>query len=221
MTLPILFLFSFAVGFGAVVSPGPVSTTIVSEAARKGFVVGPLVATGHSILEFLMVGALALGLRAGLSHPMAQMSIGLAGGALLLWMGGDMAWGAYKGKIRLPTGTPQKNAPGVSLWRLVGLGMVATISNPFWYAWWVTVAGNYILTAQALGWAGVIVFYFGHISADYLWDGILSGVVGSGRKWLTDGIYRGMIGVCGVYLVYLGAQFGLAGIGLMRGLLTR
>ncbi len=55
MTLPFLFVFSFVVGFGAVVTPGPVSTAIVSESARRGFIVGPLVATGHSLSELIMV----------------------------------------------------------------------------------------------------------------------------------------------------------------------
>jgi threonine/homoserine/homoserine lactone efflux protein len=47
VTLPLLFAFSFVVGFGAVITPGPISTAIVSESTRRGFVVGPLVAAGH------------------------------------------------------------------------------------------------------------------------------------------------------------------------------
>ena len=102
MTLLVLFAFSFVVGFGAVVTPGPVSTAIVSESARRGFIVGPLVATGHVALEFIMVMLLALGLAAGLNTPTAITVIALLGGALLLWMGGSMVWGAVKGKLVLP-----------------------------------------------------------------------------------------------------------------------
>jgi len=42
---------------------------------------------------------------------------------------------------------------------------------------------------------------------DYLWDCILSGVVGGGRKWLTDSLYKLIIVACGGYLVYLGSVF--------------
>ena len=60
---------------------------------------------------------------------------------------------------------------------------------------------------RAFGLMGLLVFYFGHITGDYLWDCILSGVVGGGRKWLTDGFYKWIIVACGAYLVYLGGVF--------------
>ena len=60
---------------------------------------------------------------------------------------------------------------------------------------------------QALGLAGLLTFYFGHIAGDYLWDCILSGVVGRGQKWITDSVYKWIIVACGAYLVYLGGVF--------------
>jgi len=216
MTLPVLFAFSFAVGFAAVVSPGPVSTAIVSESARRGFFVGPLVATGHSFLELILAVALALGLAAGLNRPGIQIAIGLVGGAFLVWMGGGMIVGVLRRQIDLPQA--QAGGPGLgSPWRMVGLGAAATLANPFWYAWWVAVAANYLLAAQALGWAGVLAFYFGHISADYAWDSVLSGVVAGGRRWLNNTVYRLLIAGCGLYLVYLGGQFGWSGWFLLAG----
>ena len=205
MTLSLLFAYSFVVGFSAVVTPGPVTTAIVSESARRGFIVGPLVAAGHALLELIMVVLLALGLSAGLNTPAITTAIALIGGALLLWMGAGMAWSALKGRIGLPK--PGAHVKRFSNWQLIGLGVGATVVNPFWYVWWVTVAATYILTAQALGWAGVLAFYLGHISADFLWDSALSGVVGGGRRWITDGVYKTVIVVCGLYLIYLGGVF--------------
>ena len=60
---------------------------------------------------------------------------------------------------------------------------------------------------QMYGLAGILAFYFGHIAGDYLWDCILSGVVGGGRKWITNRLYQGVIVACGAYLVYLGVVF--------------
>jgi len=207
MTLPLLFAFSFVVGFGAVVTPGPVSTAIVSESARRGFIVGPLVATGHVFLEFIMVMLLALGLSAGLNTPTVTTVIALLGGGLLVWMGGGMAWGALKGRIVLPK--PGMDVKLLNNWQLLGLGIGATLVNPFWYAWWITVGTTYMAFPQVrvLGLTGLLVFYFGHIFGDYLWDCILSGVVGGGRKWLTDSLYKLIIVACGGYLVYLGSVF--------------
>lgn len=211
-SLQAVFLFSFLAAIGAVVSPGPVSAAIVSQAPRRGWLAGPLVAAGHSILELAIVVLIAFGLSAGLARPGIQVAIALFGGLLLIWMGGKMAWDAWQGRTRLPgqAGEPQR----MSSRQLVGLGMVATISNPFWYAWWVTVAAGYLSEARALGLAAILAFYVGHISADFAWDTVLSTVVGGGRRWLTDGLYRGLIMICGGFLIYLGLAFLWRGVTL-------
>ena len=171
MSLPILFAFSFVVGFGAVITPGPVSTAIVTESARRGFIVGPLVAIGHCVLEFLMVILLALGLGAGLNTPIVTTVISVLGGALLVWMGAGMARDAYRGRLRLPR--PGAEVRLLNNWQLLGLGVAATLVNPFWYAWWVTVGASYMALPQvlALGAAGVLAFYFGHILGRGFWTG--------------------------------------------------
>ncbi len=209
-SIPAVFIFSFVVGFGAVISPGPVSVAIVSQSPRRGWFTGPLVATGHSLLELLIVILIAFGLSAGLAHPTIQTVIALLGGALLTWMGAKMAWDSWRKKI----GLPGKNSElgNMTSRQLVSLGMVATVSNPFWYAWWVTVAAGYLTQARALGVAALIAFYLGHISADFAWDTTLSTIVASGRRWITDGIYRGLIFVAGVFLIYLGFVFLTQGI---------
>lgn len=207
MSLPLILAFSFVIAFGAVITPGPVSTAIVSESARRGFIVGPLVAAGHCALELGMVLLLALGLASGLNTPSVTVVIGLLGGGLLVWMGASMAWGAYRGRLRLAR--PGAQISLLSNWQLLGLGVAATLVNPFWYAWWVTVGAAYLAypAVQALGLAGLAAFYLGHISADLLWDSILSGVVGRSRRWITDAVYKWLIVICGVYLVYLGLVF--------------
>ncbi|TAK11514.1 MAG: hypothetical protein EPO32_11745 [Anaerolineae bacterium] len=200
-----VFLFSFAVGLGAVISPGPVSTAIVSQAPRAGWRVGPLVATGHSLMEAVLVVLIALGLAAGMARPGVQLALALGGGLLLLWMGGGMLWALRQGKVRIPG----VSAEGATLTprQMIRLGMLTTLSNPFWYAWWVTVAAGYLGQAQQLGTAAVAAFYFGHISADYAWDTALSTLVGAGRRWITEPVYRGLVGLSGAFFIYLGLVF--------------
>jgi threonine/homoserine/homoserine lactone efflux protein len=94
-----LFIYSFAVGFSAVASPGPVSTAIVSQAPRRGWLVGPLVATGHSLTELIMMILIAAGLSAGMARPGVQTLIAIVGGLLLVWMGGNMLSDAISKKV--------------------------------------------------------------------------------------------------------------------------
>ena len=207
-----IFSASFVLGFLAVVSPGPVSTAIVSQAPRHGWKVGALVATGHSFMEFIIVALIAVGLSTGLAHPSILTTIAIIGGLLLVWMGADMLNGLRQGMIRIPGVDP--NAESMTQAQLVRLGVITTLSNPFWYAWWVTVAVVPILEAQNLGLLAVLAFYLGHISADYLWDTFLSTVISSGKRWISDRIYQGIIALCGGFFVYLGVMFigrGLAG----------
>lgn len=163
----ILFAGSFLLAVPAVLSPGPVTVTVVNEGARQGARVGPLVSAGHAIAEITVVILIALGLTGFLQAPALRMVIALAGGALLLWMGGSMIWGAWRGAIRLPA-AGDAAAPTMKPARLVGLGLTATLSNPFWYTWWVTVGAGILLGWQAeLGLLAVPVFFLGHILVDF------------------------------------------------------
>jgi threonine/homoserine/homoserine lactone efflux protein len=200
-----VFLFSFAVGFGAVISPGPISTTIVSQAPSRGWRVGPLVATGHSFMELLMVCLIAIGLGTILAIPAAQTAIALIGGLLLVFMGGMMIFDIWRGRIGLPD--IDNRQVSLNSRRLVGLGVLATVSNPFWYAWWVTVAAGYLSQARLLSVSAVAAFYLGHITADFTWDTFLSAVVGGGRRWMNNTVYRMIILVCGAFFIYLGWVF--------------
>jgi threonine/homoserine/homoserine lactone efflux protein len=209
-----IFSFSFVVALAAVMSPGPISTTIVSQAPKRGWIVGPLVATGHSFLELVMVFLITLGLGTVLASQSAQIVIAFTGGLLLAWMGGSMLLGVWRGRIHLP-GQDERRA-SLSSRQLVGLGLVATLSNPFWYAWWVTVAAGYLAQAQAVSIPAVLAFYTGHITADFAWDTVLSTVVGGGRRWMTDGVYRVLNFACGAFFLYLGWVFFSQGMARLR-----
>jgi threonine/homoserine/homoserine lactone efflux protein len=205
-----VFLFSFGMAIGAVLSPGPVTTAIISQSPRLGWVTGPLVSVGHALLELLMVLLITLGLSSVLGGPAVQTVIALLGGLLLLWMGGGMLIGALKGKIRIPQ--VDQSQARMDYPRMLTLGMVASITNPFWYAWWMTAAAVYLLQAKAVGFLLVAGFYFGHISADFIWNTTLSTLVGSGKKFITDRTYAVLISVCGLFLVYLAVRFLAAGL---------
>lgn len=200
-----IFVFSFLISFGAVVSPGPVSAAILSEAPRTGWRVGPLVATGHTFLEFLMVLLISIGLATVLNNPLVIDVISLSGGVVLLLMGLAYTIGAARGSIALP----EEHTSGAnrSAAALISLGVLTTISNPYWYTWWITVAAGYLLQAKTLSVFAISAFYFGHISADFAWDTTLAMATSAGTRWLTIRRYRLLIMITGLFMIYLGIRF--------------
>jgi threonine/homoserine/homoserine lactone efflux protein len=209
-SLPAVFVFSFAVAVGAVISPGPVSAAILSESPRQGWRVGPLVASGHSALELIMVVLITLGLAAGMASPIVRTVIGTLGGLTLLFIGGSYVVATIRGTIRLPD--QERPSHSRSYLALFVLGLVTTLSNPFWYVWWVTVAAGYLAQAQALGTLTVVAFYIGHISADYAWDTFLSVTASAGSRILNDRRYRALILLTGGFMIYLGGVFLLTAV---------
>jgi threonine/homoserine/homoserine lactone efflux protein len=205
-----VFIFSFGMAIGAVLTPGPVTTAIVSQSPRLGWVTGPLVSVGHALLELLMVLLIVFGLSTVLGTPAVQTAIALLGGLLLLWMGGGMLAGALRGRLRLPE--PGQAHERLDYRKLLGLGAAASLTNPFWYAWWMTAAAAFLLQAKAAGLYAVAGFYLGHISADFLWNTALSTLVGGSKNHISQRVYAGLISACGIFLVYLAVRFLVAGI---------
>ncbi len=200
-----VFGFSFAVSFGAVISPGPVSAAIITESPRQGWRVGPLVAAGHALLELIMVLLIFFGLSSALDSIAIRIAIAIGGGLLLLVLGFSYLHGAWRGRMRLPEA--DENAPLRSPGGLFGLGILTTLSNPFWFAWWITVAAGYLMQAKALGPAAVATFYLGHESADLSWSTLLSSATSAGRRWLTPARYKMLIVITGGFMIYIGAIF--------------
>ncbi len=208
-----IYVFGFTLAIGAVLSPGPLTTAILSQSPRTGWVTGPLISVVHALMELGMVLLIALGLSGLLSQPLPQVVVALLGGLLLLWMGGGFVMGAFKKTYAIPLADQEMGA--LDRAQIIRLGVFSTISNPFWYAWWMTVAAAYILQAKAIGMIPVLAFFLGHVSADFLWNTALSTVIASGRRVLTDTAYNLIMGACGLLLVYLGAQFFLYGWSLL------
>jgi threonine/homoserine/homoserine lactone efflux protein len=210
-----LVVWSFGIAIGPSMMPGPVSVAVVTEGLRRGLRVGPLISTGHALAELAMVIALALGMGQMLRYPLLAAAIAILGGALLLWIGGAMAWGAARRKPRLLR--PDESAALGAGRSLIGIGIAATVGNPFWYLWWIGVGGGYVLSTQEQGMTGVAAFYLGHIAADYAWNTLTASVAATGRSWLSDRVYQVLLLVCGLFLAYTGLRFVVAGVGMLLG----
>ena len=70
---------------------------------------------------------------------------------------------------------------------------------------------------DSFGVTGVAVYYWGHITADIIWYGLISLAVGMTRKFFQEKPYRIIMAVLGGLLVFFGVKFVCGAItGLMQ-----
>jgi threonine/homoserine/homoserine lactone efflux protein len=199
-------IYSFMLALSGALMPGPLLTATVGESVRHGPRAGPLLVTGHAILEFALVAALFLGLAPLLKDTRVTAGISLAGGAILLWL----AFGMFRTLPSLSIAGSGSSKKGQG--RLITSGILVSLSNPYWTIWWATFGLAYILQSREFGVAGVAVFFIGHILADFAWYSLISFSIGKGRRFLTNAMYRGLVGFCAAFLLGFAGWFLWGGI---------
>ena len=184
--------------------PGPLLTATISESSKHGFIMGPLMITGHAILELVLVIAFLLGLAPFFQQPVVFVAIALIGSIILFWM----AFGMFRSlpSLRLSWEGDQKRRshPIIS-------GILMSVANPYWIIWWATIGLGYILYSWRFGYWGIAFFFVGHILADLVWYSLIAAAVAGGRHFLTNRLYRGLIAVCAVFLIVFAGYFAYAG----------
>jgi len=200
-----IFAGSFVIGFSGAIIPGPMFTVTLREAARHGFWAGPLVVLGHGLLELALVVALLQGLDHWLQTPRFTGTVGLVGGLVLMWMALAMLRGLPKLQLRLDGSAPGRRGGAV-----LG-GVVTSLSNPYWTLWWATVGMGYLALTAGTGVPGTAAFFSGHILSDLVWFTLISTLIHCGRRFFTDRLYRWLVGVCALLLLYFAAIFTRSG----------
>ncbi len=194
--------------------PGPLLAITISESAKRGFWAGPRLILGHGILELALIAALAAGLSKFMDNEFVLAIVGVVGGVILLGMGSLTVWRGSQKTTALPSAEPQQASRSG---RLVITGILGSISNPYWFIWWVTLGTTYLVWSFSLGIAGIASFFTGHILADLLWYALVAFVVATGRKIMNDVAYRILLVVCGVALLGLGGYFLVSSSGFFMG----
>jgi len=208
---------AFLVGLSGALAPGPLTAMTISESARRGFRAGPLLTLGHAIAEGGVVAALALGLNRVFQHGAVAGTIAAVGGCVLLWMGSDIARSAWERRMGLADGNAMGQA--VTAGSHVRNGILVSISNPYWVLWWATVGATYVVLALGYGVLGLVALFVGHIMSDLGWLSLVAFAASSGRRVVSEAVYRAVLIVCGVFLLALGVYFIQSGLRFWLGIL--
>ncbi|NIV33794.1 MAG: LysE family transporter [Anaerolineae bacterium] len=209
MSLLGLFITSFIVGLSGALMPGPLLVATIKGTYHYGAIAGPLITLGHGMVELAMVLALAFGLAGFVSNNLVMAVVGSAGGLVLIGLGYGMIRGVFQGKISLSRSGEEQTS---TRFGPVTSGVVASVVNPYWVTWWLTIGATYVLLSLKQGLAGLPFFYTGHILSDLGWLTFVSLALSQGRKLIGERFYLGLIFLCGLFLLALAIWFIYSGI---------
>jgi len=206
-------LFSFVVTViiltaSGALAPGPLFFATITHGTKHGAKSGLIFSIAHTVVEFLLIMLLALGLLTVASEPIVKMVIGLIGGIVLI------AFGTIQIRNSIISNPEDLKKPKASYRHLFILGLAFTGLNPYFILWWLTVGAQLIIIAlEFAALFGVLFMFVCHIWMDYVW---LTGTAyfakkGTnimGLKW-----YKPLLIVFGVILIYFGITFIISSTG--------
>ncbi|MDD5079782.1 MAG: LysE family transporter [Candidatus Omnitrophica bacterium] len=193
-------LVSFTIAFSGALMPGPLLTAVISQSVKHGFKSGPLICVGHALMEALMIGVIIFGLASFIHNQTLMLAISILGALILAFFGVGMI--SSIPKLNLETQTKPVRSSSLIL-----LGITMSITNPYWSIWWLSIGLGLTLAAKKSGLTAVIIFFLGHILADFIWYGLVALVISKGRKFISLKVYRRIIFVCGLALIGFSIYF--------------
>ena len=223
-SLGTLFISSFLIALSGAMMPGPVLTATITESVKRGPVAGPLIMSGHALLEGVLVIALIAGVAPLLQRDLFFVIVSFGGAAILAWMALGMLRGL--GNLKIEWGANRDTDGAVKPVSADGTdvvfdnagagaamrsGIFLSIANPYWIVWWASIGLGLVARAQEAGFLGILVFFLGHQAADFGWYSLVSTAVGKGRRFFSNRVYRGVIAFSAMVLIGFAIYFGVSG----------
>jgi threonine/homoserine/homoserine lactone efflux protein len=193
-------LSAIIISLSGVMAPGAMTAAIIAQGTHNRWA-GALMSVGHGIVEIPLIFLLMLGLHLIFESKGFQISIGIAGGLFLLWMGAGMIR-----QITIPQTTLKKRFSQNPL----TTGILLSATNPLFLLWWAAVGLKLAMDARALGMLALVLFVIVHWLCDVVWLSILS--FGAFYTHKSAGLFRGhiqkgILACCGGALLVFGGKF--------------
>lgn len=206
LTIEILkaLLLGFSVGLTGALVPGPMLFATIEISLKKGWLTGPWVVFGHMIVEVVLYVLILLGAASLVDSGMIS-AIFLMGGLSLLVFGlltlKDARAAASSARI-------SQDSSGLKLTASPTLiGLITSVSNPYFWIWWLTAGGALVLKEYELGIITAVAYMLGHWTADLSWFTVVSGSFSRGKNLLSQKMHRYILYTCGIFLVIFGFYF--------------
>ncbi len=197
-------LLGFSIGLTGALVPGPMLFATIEISLKKGWLAGPQVVLGHIIVEVLLYILILLGAASLVDNGMTS-AIFLIGGLSLLIFGVLTLKDARAGDSSVKISQDSSGSGLISSPTVIGL--VTSVSNPYFWIWWLTAGGALVLKEYELGIIFAMAYMFGHWTADLSWFTVVSRSFGRGKSLLSQKMHKYILYTCGVFLVIFGIYF--------------
>lgn len=197
-------LLGFSVGLTGALVPGPMLFATIEISLKKGWLAGPQVVFGHMLVEAVIYVLVLLGAASLVDSGMISL-IFLIGGLSLLVFGiltlkEARAAASYSQVSQDSSGLKLVSNPTL-------IGLITSVSNPYFWIWWMTAGGALVLKEYELGIIISMAYMLGHWTADLGWFTAVSGSFGRGKTLLSQKMHRYILYTCGIFLVIFGLYF--------------
>jgi len=192
-------------------APGPLFVATIIHGSKQGIKSGIIFSITHTIVEFSIIMLFALGLLSITNQPYVKQIIGILGGIVLIIFGIMQIYKSYFSKEKDIFKEEKKSTKN-----LFFIGLAFSGLNPYFLVWWLTVGAQLIIIAlEFASFLGVLFMYACHVWMDYVWLSMVAYFSKKGRNIAGLKMYRYIIIIFGVILIYFGFNFLLPSLGLI------
>ena len=181
-----------------VLMPGPVLAATIAKGYKDKHA-GLWIGIGHGIIEVPLIAFIGYSLGVHFKYEPLTVTIGLAGGLMLLYLGINM--------IKMRADVEEHNEKYMPYPSTI-VGMIMTIFNPYWFLWWFTLGAALVLySIELLGLFGLVVFTIIHVSCDVGWDYFVSYSVNKSTTFWKGRTREVVFIICGAIMIGFGIFF--------------
>jgi threonine/homoserine/homoserine lactone efflux protein len=196
------FLLGFTIGFTGALVPGPVLFATIELSLKKGWLAGPEIFLGHMLIELVLSVLILFGL-ASLVGSGTISAISVIGGLALVVFG---LFTAKDAKASASAGI-SADTSDLKLANPILLGLITSVSNPYFWIWWLTAGSALMLREHELGFLISLAYILGHWTADLSWFTAVSGSFSRGKALFSRRTHEMILYACGGLLVIFGFYF--------------
>ena len=187
----------FGVGLTGALVPGPMLFATIETSLKKGWTSGPLVVSGHALVEVLLFIVIVAGFST-LATQGVILWISVIGGAVLVVFG----------ILTIKEGKHATLSGGNSVFKSpFAAGVITSVSHPYFWLWWLTAGAGLVLMGLETSLFAASIFLVGHFMADLGWYTFVSTAISRGKSLMSEGTYQRVLMGCGGFLVVFGVWF--------------